>query len=76
MDYLKMLFVAEVSKICMDIALQDNSAYDESIKDEPNRDALMEKWLAEHPASSHVPRALRHLKKIADEIDRVESEFV
>ena len=74
MDYLKMLFVAEVSKICLDLALQDNSGYEESIKDEPNRHELKEKWLAEHPASSHVPRALRHLKNIADEIDRIESE--
>jgi len=74
MDYLEILVAADVSKICIEIRREEANEYAESIENEPNRQQLLDKWMGEHPTSDHVPQALAHLKKIAAEIARIESE--
>ncbi|OEZ90702.1 hypothetical protein [Duganella phyllosphaerae] len=76
MNHQELLLAAEVAKICRKIQNMDKTKYAETIEHEPNREELLEKWIAEHPTSSFVPKAYAFLKKVAAEITRIESDII
>jgi hypothetical protein len=74
MDYLKILATAQVSKICIAIRREELDEYKTTIESNPDRDVLLEDWMGKNPTSSFTPKAMAHLKKIAAEIARFETE--
>jgi hypothetical protein len=71
MDYLELLFAAQVRDLAASRHAQDRSENYRAIKDQFDADSIsieQEKWVEAHPVSAYVPAALAEIKAAAEQI--------